>query len=101
MEEMLQKGLIAVNRSHKQSITRLFEIQFSEYGPLTIHTIYKSGAAHVKCYEDCKKDEIRETINQIKSVCEILEWHFETDRIGGRCVHTMKVGCFIQKEATP
>lgn len=102
VERLINTKTIAVNRSRKQnSVTRLFEIQYSDYTPFIIRTICGSGGAQVKCYEDCMGKKAKKVVKEIQSVCEFLNWHVETDRIGGRCVHEMKIGCFIQKDDAP
>lgn len=93
-------GKMAISR--RQQTVRLFEIRFSRLEPVRVSSIYKCGAAKIKCFIDCKGELAVKAIEEIKAVCEILNWQVDLRVLNGKFASgEMNIGLDIRKEETP
>lgn len=100
VEEMDYAGRLAINC--RQQTVRLFEIKFSRIEPIIVSSIYKSGAAKIKCFVDCKGELAVKAIEEIKAVCGILNWQFDLKVLNGRFASgKVSIGFNARKEETP
>jgi len=100
VEEMDRDGKMAISR--RQQTVRLFEIRFSRFEPVKVSSIYKFGAAKIKCFSDCKGELVEQVIEEIEDVCEILNWQVNLKVLKGKFVSgEMNISLDIRKEETP
>lgn len=79
-EDLVNRDLIAYGK-YRKSPTKiaLFTLEFGIYTGLHVWTIHKSGAARIKCINECKKEQIPGVVDSIEAVCKVLGWNLESD----------------------
>ena len=81
LQERLEKNCIPLNKlTRNQRKFHIFELKFSKYQGLHILAYYKSGAARVKCFNDCVGDCVPKVIAAVEEIfSDILKCEVELE----------------------